>query len=1467
MKRTWSCWALVGLVVAFGLTYSSIAQAQQVVINEIHYRPNDPAASPPEDIEFLELYNTGAAPLDISGWRFNQGVTYAFPAGTTIAANGFVLVSKNGALLQATVTIPVGVPVFTWTTGQSLENAGEAVQLVNAANAVIDLVTYRDGGAWPEEPDGGGPSLELTSPANDNAYGQMWRASLGLNGTPGAVNSRYTEAPLVLWEEPVRSSLTPNLTQVRVTFSEPVSGVAAADLTVAGAPATAVSCVTCTGGVGAGPYTFTGFPVPALPRFTVQLAPGAIQDGASNSFGGDSWTYRTSLPKIVINEIHYNPKSSSGLEEFLELHNWGTEAIDIGRWRVVDFADPGCEFPAGTIVPAGGYVVCAKDPATLLAATGYSTPYSWGASDSLSNGGETVRLIDDALITIDIVPYDDAGGWPTDPDGGGPSLELRNPTFDNVNPASWRSSLGMNGTPGAQNSTYISAPVVSGVTPGRGTVAPALTQIEVTFSEPVIGVSADDLTVNAVQATGVTGSGAGPYVFTVADSPAARMDVILATGGIQNAGGTPFGGDRWIYFDHAPRVAINELHYHPADGAVGPTEDAEQLQFLELYNADSIEFDLAGWSTSGVTYRLPPGTTLAPGAFLLLAKDEAFLRSKLTIPVGVTVLQWTSGDLSNGGETILLSDADGNLVDQLTYDDEGLWPMAADGTGPSLELLNPGLPNEHGSAWRPSLAWNGTPGAANSVYDPAPAPVISQPAHAPAIPLPGQAVTISVTVVDDGAAPPTVTLYHRLDANDGNFHNPNAYASVAMLDDGLHGDGAAGDLRYGAVVGGLADGQQLDFYITAGDGVKTAVAPTLHDTPNAKGNPSQTYLAKFSSEVLPTDFPVYHILVTLANKQWQESLTGEIEMKMDFDSTFIDDQLNVYYNVIERYRGQSSISTQPRSYRVDLPSDRPMDSPLGFPARKLQFNGHFALRQRLGYELFRAAGIPAPRTAWVRLRYTGVNYDTSYIGSSAHRGLYALVERIDSDFMDSQDGLVVPPRGMNSDGSLYRGEHDANLRWEGWDPNAYRTDADGRNGYSKENNEEQDYWDDLIPMIDALNNYPDPEYAPRVAARVDEEEWGGFYALHTVLGNREGGIYRDTGDDYYMGFNPPGDPNGFNCQKIPWDLDAVLTDGNETIWRQNVAAVSRFLRHDAFAPYYLSWLRRLLANEFSQAQMDALIDAQPAGAFAPSGGNDTYPETRQQYKNWTASRRAFVENELKDALTVTGIPASPYTGTNAVLSLSGNLEQGFTFAVTINGQPADPNFHSGTWAGTHTLTPGMNTIVVAALDRDGAVLQQITNQVFYNPPGTQHDSLRLILPKRMYNQKTMTIAADIIDVAGGVNWKVWEAVGTVTVVRLPDRVPVAITTTNFDPHVNDPNGSIRFYNGRGSVSFTLNDGAAAPAGTYELTVSVTVSGQPLTGTATITVLSAPAFRTLSGTLSGANLTWGPDEEIHLTGSV
>lgn len=1208
--------------------------------------------------------------------------------------------------------------------------------------------------------------------------------------------------------------------------------------------------------------------------------------------------------QIRITEYMYDSTSNG---EFVELTNLGGTAVDMTGWGFDDSSQtPSSAFDLsafGSVAPGESVIITDQAEATFRAAWGLGASVKiLGGSGGVAGLGRSdeINIYDASDTLVDRLTYNDAGipgsirtqnrsGWPCAAGiGANDILKWFLSSVGDQQGSVAATTGGAIGSPG----TFVSvscpnAPVVANTIPLKKGSAATLPSVSVTFSTNVTGVVAGSLTVNGSAATSLSGSGAGPYVFSGYAAPAVgSVAIALASGAIVSQfGAVPFAGDSWTVAVGVS-IVINELNYHPHD----TNDPGQTTEFVELYNAGATNVDLGGWSFSGITYVIPASTIINAGAYRVVAVNSAALQAATGY---AGALQWTSGALSNGGENISIRDGSLNVIDSVTYSDGGDWPSTPDGSGPSLELINPGLPNDVGGAWRASLVAYGTPGAVNSNFNSAPSPIIYSPSHSPSIPAGNASVLVKATVIDDGVLPPTVELHYRVDSA-----SPGAYTNAAMFDDGLHGDGAADDHVFGATMPGLASGSQYDFYFTADDGSSLATFPTNHASAapgcSATGcqndiNPScflcQTLLCKFSDEVVPTDAPVYHILVTQTSKNAQEALACNTSSnafdpcKSEFDATFIDNTGKVYYNVSERYRGQSSITLNPRSYRVDFPSNNLFTNALGFPVQKMVLNGNQPVRQKLGFDIFRAAGAPASAAEFVRLRYTGINYDTTAIGSNGFTGLYACIEQVDNDFLDSQDGGISPSRGMTSDGNLYRGENTGNFDWRGTSPGPYRVNAFGRNGYSKENNEEQDVWTDLIPLLDAMNNSPPASYVANVAALVDEDEWAQYFAIHNILANKEGGIYRDTGDDYYLYFNPPGHPDGYNAKFITWDTDSILRDSNtETIWRtgnndNTIATIRSFLRHNAFAPIFVKQISdQINGGSLSITNFNARIDAMLSAAFFTSGGSTSVPATRQQFKDWYAARVAFINNEIVDNLTVTGIPASPYTSANPVIALSGQLNQAGTHNVTVNGQTATFSVYAGTWSHNVTLWPGINKITVKSFDRGGGEMQSITNTVIYDPsPATP--GLRLTAPNRMVDTKTLTLKAEILDASSNIDWRTCTQVGAVSATRLSDGSPVPTSITVFETLSGGAGSggpspdSIRFYNGIGSVSITLDQGAATPPG--DILVTVTVGS--FSATRIVEVLDADApglFKNLSGTLSGPNLTWGPaDGVIHLTGTV
>ena len=96
---------------------------------------------------------------------------------------------------------------------------------------------------------------------------------------------------------------------------------------------------------------------------------------------------------------HYNPENNTVRQEFIEIYNPDVVAVDLTGWRISGAVD--YVFTNNATLPAGGYIVIAEDPATILSTYGAAAlgPYT----GSLSSEGETIRLRDTTDSIIDKV--------------------------------------------------------------------------------------------------------------------------------------------------------------------------------------------------------------------------------------------------------------------------------------------------------------------------------------------------------------------------------------------------------------------------------------------------------------------------------------------------------------------------------------------------------------------------------------------------------------------------------------------------------------------------------------------------------------------------------------------------------------------------------------------------------------------------------------------------------------------------------------------------------------------------------------------------------------------------------------------------------------------------------------------------------------------------------------------------------
>ena len=445
-----------------------------LIISEIMYHPAERFGT--NSLEFVEVFNTDPIDLNIGGYRLSGDVDFIFPADTMLPARTFAVVARHPESVIALYEIGNVFGPF----DGNLPNGGGIVRLRNKQDAVLIDVAYGDNMPWPIAADGAGHSLVLSRPDYGEASVQAWSASTWVGGSPGKMDPVLTESirDVVINEFLAHTDLP------LVDYIELYNhGTEAVDLSGCGlsdSPDTNKFIIPPGTTLDSGDFTVfyqtnIGFSLSSggddiylvsadrsnvidAVRFGAQsnsLSVGRFPDGsdafhplAARSPGAANSTAGPRVFDVVINEVMYHPLSGRDEDEYIELYNQGSGPVDLSYWRFADGVE--YTFPEGTVIPGEGYLVVAKDKARLI---GKYTQLN-GAnmvgdySGQLSDRGERVTLARpddmalpfDDLVLVDEVTYGDGDSWGRWADGGGSSLELRDPRSDNRLPMNWGGS-------------------------------------------------------------------------------------------------------------------------------------------------------------------------------------------------------------------------------------------------------------------------------------------------------------------------------------------------------------------------------------------------------------------------------------------------------------------------------------------------------------------------------------------------------------------------------------------------------------------------------------------------------------------------------------------------------------------------------------------------------------------------------------------------------------------------------------------------------------------------------------------------------------------------------------------------------------------------------------------------------------------------------------------------------------------
>jgi hypothetical protein len=152
---------------------------------------------------------------------------------------------------------------------------------------------------------------------------------------------------------------------------------------------------------------------------------------------------------------------------------------------------------------------------------------------------------------------------------------------------------------------------------------------------------------------------------------------------------------------------------------------------------------------------------------------------------------------------------------------------------------------------------------------------------------------------------------------------------------------------------------------------------------------------------------------------------------------------------------------------------------------------------------------------------------------------------------------------------------------------------------------------------------PDAQFLAALGQNVNIDEWLKYFAVNTLIGNRETTLATGFGDDYalYRGTTDT------RFQFVAHDLDTILGRGDtapiltDSIFRAvNLASISRFLKNPAIAPRYFAAILNQINTTFAAGNIGPLID-NVLGSYVDAA-------TRQTMKTFVASRIANVLTQI-----------------------------------------------------------------------------------------------------------------------------------------------------------------------------------------------------------------------------------------------
>lgn len=562
--------------------------------------------------------------------------------------------------------------------------------------------------------------------------------------------------------------------------------------------------------------------------------------------------------------------------------------------------------------------------------------------------------------------------------------------------------------------------------------------------------------------------------------------------------------------DEPPSVELNEFVAAARQGVLD--EDGDTPDWIELWNSSDAAVDLQGWflSKSSKPERgwAFPSTNLPSKAHLLVfasGKDRRVSGRPLH----------TDFKLSDVGGSLELRSPDGRVSRVAEY------PRQVAGVSFGRCTLDSPRGEDETPAPCP-VHWTylsqptpGGPNASAACEGPLITALSIESADPPAVDDP---IFITATIARRSSEPVELRLRYRI------MFEPEL--EVAMVDDGAHHDGSAGDGKYGTILPARLGkpGQMLRYYLLAKESSGKASRWPLFEHREGFSACQGTV---FADPSIRSRLPVLHLF-----SREDEEETRDLPARITLFAAG-----EFYDNVIVTRHGQFSRSFPKQSYNLDLPDDHRFRAFTneGVRLKGFKLMSNFAdkskIRNTLAYEVIQSCGSLGHAAFPVRVQMNG--------------RFHSLAE-----FIEDGDERWLERVGCDPQGALYK---------------MYGNLGSARGGEKKTREHENS--SDLAALVRGISPARSPaERAAYAYSNIDLPQCINYLVAMTIIGSDDHGhknfyLYRDT-------------RNTGEWALLPWDVDLSWGRNwtgqyfDETIYTENPLNLYRDGRSKARNPLY-----------------------------------------------------------------------------------------------------------------------------------------------------------------------------------------------------------------------------------------------------------------------------------------------------------